>query len=489
MKFKFNKFVKVSVIGYLSLSLTMPAGSTGWLENFFNDTGTYNNVTSGGAVHGQTMNMYTGGSLFMRVPQKNYQLIGFQPPSISAGCGGIDLFAGSFSFINKEQFVAMLRNIGQASIGHAFMLALKSMAPEVAEVMQYLQRVSQEANGNTLNACQAGQKFVSSTIGDSMLANSRQAADWALALNRKPDALAAYKETRGDRSEAQASIEDARQNLGGVKNPNGGRATPQIFEGNMVWRALTMSTTGLDTAEQRILMSLLGTVILSNAPSGANEPPFMKIKQGTIRLPDVIGSLQTANSASTLKLLTCADGYGSDQCMNVTEEDVPTQSFRALVMIKLDRMRSAMLDRNAQQTNDLAFANYTSLPIQRMLAASTTSKWGDISQSLNEKWGDVAAAEYAAAFIRHGIDILERAISQAKTNSTQLEADQLAKLEARLVNARSEVLAELRTAYSQGEFLINISRELEWHERTMRSGFSQQTNAALSFGRDRASAR
>ena len=90
------------------------------MQDWFNDIGAYGNVTGPNAYRGQTMNLYTGGSLYMRTPVRNYQLASIAPPSFTAGCGGIDLFAGSFSFINKEQFVALLRNIGNNAIGAAF---------------------------------------------------------------------------------------------------------------------------------------------------------------------------------------------------------------------------------------------------------------------------------------------------------------------------------------------------------------------------------
>jgi conjugative transfer pilus assembly protein TraH len=41
----------------------------------------------------------------------NESLWHFVPPSFDAGCGGIDLFAGSFSFISAEQFQNLLRAI------------------------------------------------------------------------------------------------------------------------------------------------------------------------------------------------------------------------------------------------------------------------------------------------------------------------------------------------------------------------------------------
>ncbi len=52
------------------------------------------------------------------------------PPSFSAGCGGIDLFGGSFSFINMNQFVDLMRAVASNAAGYAFQLAINAMCPD-----------------------------------------------------------------------------------------------------------------------------------------------------------------------------------------------------------------------------------------------------------------------------------------------------------------------------------------------------------------------
>ena len=64
------------------------------VNTMFNNLGTIGNYTAPGAFRGQTFNTYTGGSLFMRSPNKVYQLAAIQFPSAKAGCGGIDVFGG-----------------------------------------------------------------------------------------------------------------------------------------------------------------------------------------------------------------------------------------------------------------------------------------------------------------------------------------------------------------------------------------------------------
>ena len=99
------------------------------VNNMFNSLGAIGNYTAPGAFRGQTFNTYTGGSLFMRSPNKVYQLAAIQFPSAKAGCGGIDVFGGSFSHISATEFKNMLKNITAALPGIAFQLALEAVSP------------------------------------------------------------------------------------------------------------------------------------------------------------------------------------------------------------------------------------------------------------------------------------------------------------------------------------------------------------------------
>ena len=99
------------------------------VNDMFNNLGTIGNYTAPGAFRGQTFNTYTGGNLMMRSPNKVYQLAAIQFPSAKAGCGGIDVFGGSFSHISATEFKNMLKNITAALPGIAFQLALEAVSP------------------------------------------------------------------------------------------------------------------------------------------------------------------------------------------------------------------------------------------------------------------------------------------------------------------------------------------------------------------------
>ena len=59
-----------------------------------------------------------------RTPIRSVNVVSFDPPRFAAGCGGIDMYMGSFSFINGDQIVATLRAIGQNAKGLLFKMAI-----------------------------------------------------------------------------------------------------------------------------------------------------------------------------------------------------------------------------------------------------------------------------------------------------------------------------------------------------------------------------
>lgn len=105
----------------------------------------------------------TLGSLYMRTKPRNSSMLQFQLPSVRAGCGGIDIFGGSFSFISKEEMIYLMEGIMQNASSFAFELALESLSPAVAEQVAKLRDLLQEVNAMNINSCEAGQMLVGSS--------------------------------------------------------------------------------------------------------------------------------------------------------------------------------------------------------------------------------------------------------------------------------------------------------------------------------------
>jgi conjugative transfer pilus assembly protein TraH len=124
------------------------------MDAFLNSGGVAVNVTEAGAFKGQAAGGYTLGSISIRNSTRSYSPIMAQAPGIRMGCGGIDLFTGSFSFISSQELVKAFRNIGNAMGSYAVMMALESACPMCKKQVDLLQRIANEANRWNINSCE-----------------------------------------------------------------------------------------------------------------------------------------------------------------------------------------------------------------------------------------------------------------------------------------------------------------------------------------------
>lgn len=98
-----------------------------WLQNY---------TTSGpNYMPGQERGYFTGGSFSARVHNYNESLLTITPPSLKAGCGGIDAFLGGLSFLNFNYLVKMAQGVLQAAPYVAFSLALSVLSQQTGGVL------------------------------------------------------------------------------------------------------------------------------------------------------------------------------------------------------------------------------------------------------------------------------------------------------------------------------------------------------------------
>jgi conjugative transfer pilus assembly protein TraH len=121
------------------------------------------NITPGGSYDTQRRGVISGGSISMRNKVVHPNVVSWVPPDLKGGCGGIDLFAGSFSYINGAQFTQLSRSIAQAAVGYAFELAIEGMCPTCAQVVSKLQSEVAKINSLMRNSCELAKTAVNAT--------------------------------------------------------------------------------------------------------------------------------------------------------------------------------------------------------------------------------------------------------------------------------------------------------------------------------------
>ena len=126
--------------------------------------GDMTNVTEPGVYETQRRGVIAGGSVRNRSRIMTENPVSLTVPSVRAGCGGIDLFGGSLSFINGDQFIELLRSIASNAKGYAFQIALSSMCEKCSQYMETLQKKVQALNQYFGNSCQLAQGAVNDTL-------------------------------------------------------------------------------------------------------------------------------------------------------------------------------------------------------------------------------------------------------------------------------------------------------------------------------------
>ena len=264
-------------------------------------------VNSAGAISTARRGGFYGGSVYVRGKVMNVNVLNFTPPSFAAGCGGVDLFGGSFSMINAAQFVQLLRSIAQNAAGYAFHLALKNICEQCSTIISGLQRAVQEMNQFTGNSCQLAKGVVNSGIAAMELSDVKGMQGQTIQEGYN-DAFDAF----------WGSLESSISSL--TATSSGGTSTYEDrYEVNVVWKAMQdHSMSGwFSSGDQRLmesLMTLTGTVVLSGPVDDADGQPSRNVKPavagGGITLRDIIYGNPSA------RFLRCAD---AEKCLNMRQ--------------------------------------------------------------------------------------------------------------------------------------------------------------------------
>lgn len=265
------------------------AGIEEELEDMF---GSMTNVTNPTAHEGQRRGILSGGRISVRNKVVRPQAIGFTPPSISAGCQGIDIYGGSFSYISKDQFVATLRAIASNAKGYAFGLAVEAMCPSCAQKMEDLQKAVMGMNEWVKDSCTAGRWLVDQTGLDGWSENARnRESAVATAIGKAADALEGWHpsgSTPGNMvNEAIAS-----------GDPKAVEAAKDVY-GNVVWAAMKKAdvATWFRRGDDRLLetlMSVTGSVVIgSTEDADGNKVPAPVILPPTIDFHDILNGTRS----------------------------------------------------------------------------------------------------------------------------------------------------------------------------------------------------
>ena len=266
------------------------------------------NVTDPGIHETQRRGVLSGGRITYKTKIYNENVIGFTPPSFKAGCGGIDLYGGSLSFVNSDQIVELLRAVAANAKGYAFQLALDSTCPSCSKWIESFQKQVQALNQFLGNSCQLAQGIVNDGI--SAITNKENTGASIMATGQALYSDSAQAWTQGTGTSPQEELK--------------ARAPDKYKEiiGNVVWVEMKKQNTASwfsngDNALLEALMTMTGSVIVGDlvadpaSPGSDKTNPLQVLPVGTaskVQLSDLVfgGPVKTYSCENDTELCTTA---------------------------------------------------------------------------------------------------------------------------------------------------------------------------------------
>ncbi|PZP33176.1 MAG: conjugal transfer protein TraH [Kocuria rhizophila] len=434
------------------------------MNDFFNDAGGAANVTGPTAYQGQTAGYYSGGNVWSRFPQKSVQPFNLQLPSARAGCGGIDLFSGSFSFINSAELVAMMKGVANNALGFAFKLAISSISPQISKEIDFLQGAAQQLNQMNISSCEAAQGLVGavwpkmqgarSTICAAVGNSQGKFSDWAKA-----------RQGCGAGGEQDATLD-------GNTDPKMADHIPAQPR-NYTWEALKRSNKfgGFDKEFSEYLMTLVGTVVISGGDADRSIKYFGPGEDAV-----VTALLDGTSGTNQVKILSCQN----DACLDISEKPLsigPSQALRPRIKAMIESMNGKIRTDAALSPAEQQLLNMTNIPLYKMLTvqalAHSSFTYGEV-----DALAEVVAVNLLASMIDNMIDRVVTQVDFQPADQATAETWRQQLSEARAKYAQRDV--KVKDTINMATNLINRSVMLE---STLQNAMSPGMQAALNFSR------
>lgn len=438
------------------------------MNGFFNDAGGAANVTGPTAFQGQSAGYYSLGNVWTRFPQKSVSPFNLQLPSARAGCGGIDLFSGSFSFINASEIVAMLKATANNALGFAFKLAIDSVSPEIGKVMDEFSQKAQLLNQMNISSCETAQALVGGI--------------WPQMETTRSTICEAVGNSQGVFSDWAASRQGC--NNGGQRDATlAGNTDPAMKEQiigdphNYTWEALKKSSKfgAFDQAFSEYVMTLVGTIV-TTPPSGSEHGPKVVI-YGPAEEAVVTALLDGTANAPAVKILKC----NNDPCTDVSDQtlNVPASSaLRPRIATMIKSMSSKIRSDTALDAAEKQLLNMATVPIYKILAVQAYAHYaltdGEI-QTLSE----IVAVDLLNAMLDNMLDRVEQAkvfYQTADQETASQWRQQIAATRAKFAQRDVKLSNKLQVTMQ----IINRSIMLE---STLQNTMTPGMSSALNFSR------
>lgn len=452
-----KKIVLLSIFLYLSACGShLFASMQDNLEKAFETLGLSHNVTDAGGYEDQRGGFYTGGRIFARGRVNNAELVSLQMPHYRAGCGGIDLFAGGFSYINLPQFTALLRNIGSNASGYAFHLALATVTPQIKSVLDGLLDKVQKMTNQNINSCEAAATLVGgvwpqSDISSQLLCNSMSkelgvATDWA-------------------EGRQKCGVEIKREEVLNRKAEKPGFKDMLGDEFNIAWKAIQKNVfLKNNTGLAEFFMTLSGTIISRRVEEGLS----IRVLPSKSHDPQLISALLTGNVP--VQVYTC-DNASEEKCLEPTLHNVALPKEKALAS-KVHNILTSLSTKIRTDTKlseqEEGFINSTMIPVLKIIAVETAFKKGGSPIRITE-FSEAIAHDILLQYLDEVMSLVWDNVTQLKEN--QINDKMIEELRAGIAHSRKLFYAKRTALFQQMAITLELIERTQQVETKVQNMF------------------
>lgn len=458
----FNKVICIftSFVSSILFSTLVYANVSGDMGHFFSSLGYDGNVTKAHAYQGQAAGYYSSGSVYLRNQSQNLQLLHIDTPSFQAGCGGIDLIGGGFSFVNSKEMVQFMKNVMNSAKGYALNLALETVTPEIAHAMQYIQSIAQKINNNNLNSCDLAEDLVGGVwphvrasqqqICQDIGTQNNDFSDWAAARQGCRDSGNYNKET--DKANKSDQYKDQ-----------------SIVNKNIVWDAIQSNDFFKQDVElSELMMNLTGTYIF-------DDHGKVSIIEPQIKNPNIIKALLHGGSNYSVHIYTCQDKksclkLGMDSLTISSEAGLESQ-VRKMIMQLLD---SVQIDKPLTDMQK-GFLNSTSIPILKFITVGLSLRMGSSVEDLTQE-ADLIARDLLKTYLMHLLIAVQSDLAQKDYTPDVKNA-----LDKNIRTAMTEVSYIQESSHKNLQNMLMLMNNQRILERQLSSSMSSQLRSNLQY--------
>lgn len=416
------------------------------------------NVTRPSHYEGSRAGYVSLGSLYVRTPSRNTNLGNIQLPSVRAGCGGIDVFGGAFSFLSASELIAMMEAIMANASGFAFELALESLSPAVQEVVGKLRDLSQAVNATNINSCETGQLLVSS-LWPKMDAASQHICQ----------TISTTSGIVADRAKARHGCGTGGDHSSTVQGATGSLKDQTPVDVNYAWRASSKNAFLVSDQELReFFMTITGTIIVTGSAND-NDPRGHVSHAPKAFTPQVI---RTLVDGGDIDILRC-DRDPEDRCLAPTLETTAIGEGDALFARVADliwQLNEALANDEPTVNETIALMGMTTIPIYDTIKTARAYKYEFAREEVN-LMAELVAIDVAMVYTRDVIEEMQRAAA-----NTEGLGDQLGEYRGQVERSFSNFTAMRREAAERyGDALATLNRLM-----TIKSALAGETSGWLA---------